>query len=324
MASKKANWPPSPVKRGKMRLEKNPLLMPRELYNELQQVGPCSKEDRHEVHRIRAPAFPYFDEVEHAKDSNLLQHSLLPDGKLERRKPPVQMGAPHRILPQITSAELKAAYEEDFRTNLSQTLEASFIPPLATSKDVRKVYNHRRNKQMDEMLTRLKLKADKAKRVREASRDIWTLFEDEDNSGAPLAFFPSCSTPEMGQMLTMGSQPSIREEEDEEQRISREFREYELESMCASMPQTPASSKASHLAGLSADKYAEGFEDDMGATLLLDQLQSSDDGATCPRAQFSTLRLDTPEQTYEAKDDLGTSFRSISEQEAVLEQALVP
>lgn len=234
-----SNWPPSPVKRGRMEAREKPLprIKQGELYRELQKIGPCSPEHSKHVHRQRRFFFSNFMD---ARQEHIIG--------LPSRRPPVRHGKAHRLLPHADSESLRAMFEEDFQAEFYRKLhEVRVSQPCLPSQD--NTFDQMREEEMAERLERIQQRVEKAKQEREAERALG----EQQMRELKASFHDEC-------LMTGSSHKGIQEEEpeeeSEEQRITREFKEYELESL--SHPHTaPSTPSRKHL-----PREYEAFEDD--------------------------------------------------------------
>jgi len=247
----KSNWPPSPVQRGKMehlshkalpRIEKS------ETYREIQTFAPHDPEDQNEVHRQRRYLFSNF------KAADLEQVVGMPT-----RKPPVQMGMPHRLLAGADSSDLKAIVDRDHQAEYQRKLELSmFQVSLTSHPSVDFAVDDRRDEEMLERLERIEQRHALAKSQMAAGREAYDTAHRDD-------YLPSYDE-RGGSSASHHSehhQEIIKEEssdanESEEQRISREFKEYEIESISHG-PSVPSTPLAKDMVSYHID---EGFEED--------------------------------------------------------------
>jgi len=257
----KTNWPPSPVKRGRMQDDPskescvargrplpqitqqiNQADMQVELSSALQKIAPHAEDDRYEVHRQRRYLFSSFQDAK-------LEHIV----GMPARRPPVQRGRPHRLLPQADSEDLKALVEEDLRAEFYRKMEqprsgVSFLP----KQEITFVVDQRREEIADR-LERIQQRVEQARKEREAEmaargaeeRDTSAVFEQHESA------------------IKEEEAREEEQEESQEQRIEREFKEYELESI-SHTGHTPANTAPStpNKKDLTSKIYDEGFEDD--------------------------------------------------------------
>jgi len=244
----KSTWPLSPVKRGKMQDERPPPRIDQgELYRDLQNIAHHEPQDRRQVHRQRRFLFSNFKDAQ-------LEHII----GLPTRRPPVQRGRPHKLLPKTDSEDLKALVEEDLQAEFHRKMEqarqvGSFLPKQESSH----LLDHQREEEMEERLGRIQHRVEEARKAREEAKVAFEAFQRESG-----LYEEREATPGSEHRQIIHEEPP-EEEESEEQRISREFKEYEMESLShgPSVPSTP-SKKDLHSRGSNTRSYDEGFEPD--------------------------------------------------------------
>lgn len=244
----KSNWPPSPVKRGQMQLERPlPHIRQGDLYQDLHKIAHPDPEDRQQVHRRRKFLHGGF------KDADL-QHIV----GLPVRQPPVQRGRPHRLLPHVDSEDLRALVEEDLQNEFDRKMDqallgcsGSFVPKQEPSY----VLDHRREEEMAERLERIQQRVEKARKEREAAKAAFESLEKESRVPRYDEEHDSNAARRAAERHRIGTQ-----EESEDQRISREFKEYEMESLTHA-PSTPNKTPRAGITGFLVDDD-EAFEQD--------------------------------------------------------------
>lgn len=235
-----SSLPPSPVKRGRMEARAKPLpaIKQGERYRELSKSMPCSPENSKQVHRQRRFFFSNFSDAHQ-------EHIV----GLPSRRPPVRRGKAHRLLPHADSESLRATFEEDFQAEFYRKLhQVRVSQPFLPSQD--NTFDQMREEEMTERLERIQQRVERAKQEREAER---ARGEQQRQRELKTSFHDEC-------LMTGSSRKGIQEEEpeeeSEEQRITREFKEYELESLSHShtAPSTPSKRDL--------PREYEGFEED--------------------------------------------------------------
>jgi len=236
----KSNLPPSPVKLGKL---DHQAPLPR-----IDPVSIMQDEMREQVkgqtrRRIVTSNF---------KDAEL-EHII----GLPTRKAPVQLGKPHRLLCQANSEDLKALFEEDIDIEFQRKID---VPRYAASSVPKQGFNvafdQQRDEEMDERLQRIQERANLARRDRKAAAEREEALQKElIKARAP----PQAATKSVGAPTEPKRATGRKAEESEEQRISREFKEYEIES--ATLTHSPESKRRSQDSSMTGG-IDEGFEEE--------------------------------------------------------------
>jgi hypothetical protein len=218
-------------------------------YRELQQMTHSKSTDPQQVQRQRHYFYPSLQD----QDFDLI--TFLP-----KRPVPVQRGRPHRILPLLDSEYFKAMVEDDIQNHFCRKVKielSNFGSTILTDAPRLKV-NQRREEEMDERLKCIEQRIASARKERAATQAAFEAL-DKLESGH---YEEESPTVHVEQKADAFQQDPQEQEESEEQRIEKEFKEYEIESLShsGSVPTTP------YKRDLWQSAYAdEGFEEDEDA-----------------------------------------------------------
>jgi len=248
------SWPPSPVKRRVENSRPLPRIEQGQLYRALHDFPPNTVGNPREVHRHRHKTSANFE------DDNLEDASP--------RRAPVVRGRPHRLLPHADSKDLKALVEEDHRAAFNRTLNQSgnvtSLPQQAPSWEI----DEKREEEMVERIERIQRRIDNVKECKAAekasSHSLQTDFQ------RPILERLESEMWENEQDATPREEDERRWAESEEERITREFKEYEIESLSThggTAPSTPAQKNLHNY--IDEGFEDEGFEPDLGADQVL-------------------------------------------------------
>jgi len=238
------NWPPSPVRRGQMQNDRPlPRIQQGALYRSIEKDAPHAPNDRCEVHRRRCYMYTS------VQDSDLMDFA----GGLPARAAPVTRDRPHRLLPHVSSQALKALVEEDHQAELNrkkeQTRHTTSVVPL---KEPVLTIDHRTEEEIDERLGNLEQRAEE-----EAKNELAKRFSMEKATVAARQNVVREEEAVRGPPAMLEEASVEAAEESEEQRIFREFMEYEMTSPSHLPDASTPKKDASCLLGFFADAGCE-------------------------------------------------------------------
>lgn len=274
----KSNLPPSPVKLGKL---DHQAPLPR-----IDPVSIMQDEMREQVkgQTRRRVVTSNFKDAE-------LEHII----GLPTRKAPVQLGKPHRLLCQANSEDLKALFEEDFDIEFQRKID---VPRYAASSVPKQgfnvVFDQQRDEDMDERLQRIQQRANLARQDRsKAAKEQEEMLQKELRKARapPQGATKSVSAPTEPKRAT-----GRKAEESEEQRISREFKEYEIES--ATLTHSPEAKRRSRDGSMTGG-IDEGFEEEDEAPVPNGQLPDETQPAETRRSEEpANMRVATGDEEF--------------------------